>query len=91
MKPLLPNRHAHALCAITRGLLELIPDNVSDPIHGDAHYGLKIAGDVVSALTNATWLSWDATNLTRTVSIFQAGGYTYVAVPPPAGTLLIVR
>jgi hypothetical protein len=64
-----------------------------NPTHNDEHFGLKIAGNQVAALQAATntWLSWDDTALTQEAEIFYSLGYTYVGVPPPAGTMLIVR
>ncbi len=62
------------------------------PTHSKIHYGLKVAGDVQSALSSAPWLSWNDDALgARQASVFVYQGNTYVGVPAASGTILLVR
>jgi len=75
----------------------------ADPAHGDLHYGLKISGDVADALQDALvvdpqdpqpgqWLIVDDDALTgNETTIFTSAGDTYVGIPPPAGSLFLLR
>jgi len=67
--------------------------SLARPAHGQLHYGLKVAGAVEADLQSAPWLSWDDTALppNRKASIFKLGAYTYVGLPPPAGSIFMVR
>jgi len=61
------------------------------PSHSGLHYGLKVAGNVVDDLTAADWLSWDDSALSRPAEVYHVAGETYVGIPPPAGSLFLVR
>lgn len=62
------------------------------PTHSKIHYGLKVAGDVQSALSSAPWLSWNDDALgARQASVFVYQGDTYVGVPAASGTVLLLR
>jgi len=65
---------------------------LADPVHDGLHYGLKIAGNVAEALQAADWLSVDDDALTgRKAAIYSQGGDTYVGIPPPPGSLFLLR
>jgi len=90
-----------ALPAMTEGASMSITFE-ADPAHGQLHYGLKIAGNVAEALQDALvdpedpqpdqWLSVDDEALTGTqATIFTVAGDTYLGVPPPPGSLFLIR
>jgi hypothetical protein len=66
---------------------------LAPPTHGQLHYGLKVAGNTMADLQGAAWLSWNDAALppNRKAAIFKMGAYTYVGLPPPAGSIFMVR
>ncbi len=65
------------------------PDN-----ENEVYWGLRWEGDKVAeleALETDGKLTWDDSAIPQTASIFASGGFTYVGIPPPAGTLIRIR
>ncbi|MFO7871324.1 MAG: hypothetical protein R6V03_07835 [Kiritimatiellia bacterium] len=61
-----------------------------DPGEGVMHAGLKIKGDYVDEL--ASVVTWDESELSDEVEIFKRpDGYTYVGIPPPKGTVFMLK
>ena len=62
------------------------------PSHGSLHYGLRLAGDRMTELTTMGGnLVIDSSGLSRPAAFFLHQGDTYVGIPPPPGSLFLLR